>query len=121
MEITHLSDKAFATLVICEKTKQPFGVTVDPVGGKLKLVWAFKIDKEKAHREHFDATHVRGSIFLDKNFPGCPYCGSKEFVICGNCGANSCYHGQRMWTCPSCGNVGEVISVDSIDLEGGGF
>lgn len=121
MAITHISPEAFATMGMCEENKKPFGITIDPCGRDLKFVWAFKIDKEKAHREHFNGKKVNGSISLDENFPGCPYCGSKQFIICGKCGTISCYHGQKQFTCPSCGAHGEVTTVDSIDIKGGGF
>ncbi|GJG69115.1 hypothetical protein PRLR6025_25840 [Prevotella lacticifex] len=121
MAITHIGPDAFATMGMCEEAKKPFGITIDPKGKNLNFVWAFKIDKEKAHREHFDEKHVNGSISIDENFPGCPYCGSKQFIICGNCGTISCYHGQKQFTCPNCGAHGEVTTVDSIDIKGGGF
>lgn len=121
MAITHISKDAFAVLAVCEETKRPFGITIDPSGSNLKFVWAFNIDKAKAHREHFDEKHVRGGISLDTNFPGCPHCGSKQFIICGNCGTVCCYHGQNMFTCPNCGAKGEVTQVEAVDLKGGGF
>lgn len=30
--MTGLSDKAFATMAVCEETKRPFGITVDYIG-----------------------------------------------------------------------------------------
>jgi len=121
MAITPVSKEAFAVLAACEETKKSFGITIDPKGRDLKFVWAFKIDREKAHKEKFDSHHVKGAIRLDDNFPGCPYCHSKNFYLCGNCGAVVCYHGQKSVTCPLCGNVGEVQYVESIDLKGGGL
>ena len=58
MAITPITKEAFAVLAMCEETKKPFGITIDPKGQTLKFVWAFKIDKEKAHREHFDSQKV---------------------------------------------------------------
>lgn len=120
MSITPLSNKAFATLAACEKTKKLFAITVDPIGRELKFVWAFRIDRDKAHREKFDAHHVQGIITNDKNFPGCPYCQSKDFWIC-NCGTVVCWHGQKRVTCPNCGYTGGLEFVESIDLKGGGL
>lgn len=121
MAITPITKEAFAVLAMCEETKKPFGITIDPKGKTLKFVWAFKIDKEKAHREHFDSQKVRGSIVLDDNFQGCPHCHSKHFYICSGCGTISCYHGQRHVTCPSCCASGEIQAVESIELKGGGY
>ena len=121
MAITPVSKEAFAVLAVCEETKKTFGITVDPHGNELKFVWAFKIDREKAKREHFDANHVKGMIKIDDNYPGCPYCHENNFYLCGNCGTVVCYHGQRSVTCPSCGNSGEVQVAENFDLKGGGF
>ena len=121
MAITPVSKEAIAVLAVCEETKKSFGITIDPKGRELRFIWAFKIDKEKAHREKFDAHNVKGAIVLDKNFPGCPYCHTKHFYICGYCGTVVCFHGQNVVTCPSCGNTGEIQYVESFDLKGGGL
>ncbi|MEE3415053.1 MAG: TerY-C metal binding domain-containing protein [Prevotella sp.] len=121
MAITKLSQNAFAVMATCEETKKPFGITVDPERNNLKFVWAFKIDKDKAHREGFDKRNVRGGITYDTNFPGCPHCGAKQFYVCGNCNSVVCYHGQKHVVCPSCGMQGEIQTVESIDLRGGGY
>lgn len=119
--ISELSEDAFAVMAACEETKQPFGITVDRISQRqYKFVWAFKIDKEKAHREGYDARNVTSNVVLDENYPGCPYCGSKEFYIC-SCGKIVCYHGQRIVTCPSCGQRGRITSVSEINLTGGGY
>ena len=85
-----------------------------------KFVWAFKIDKDKAHREGYDEHSVTGSVEIDSEYPGCPYCGSKQFYICG-CGKIICYHGERVVTCPSCGQRGEITTVSEINIKGGGY
>ena len=121
MAITPVSKKAFAVLAVCEETKMSFGITVDPQGKNLKFVWAFKIDREKAHRENFDANHVSGMVTLDSNYPGCPYCHTKRFYVCGSCGAVVCYHGQKTVTCPTCGCSGDVEIAENFDLKGGGY
>ena len=44
-------------MAVCEEVKKPFGITVDYVGPRqYKFVWAFKIDKDKAHREGVRST-----------------------------------------------------------------
>ena len=117
-----LSEKAFATLAGCEKTKRFFGITVDEeLPGLYRFVWSFKIDKDKAMREGYDSKKVTGTFFLDENYPGCPYCESKEFVVCGRCGKVMCWHRQPIVTCPHCGNTAPVKSVDTLDIKGGGF
>ncbi len=121
MEIEKISEEAFAILAQCEETRRPFGITVDPYKGNLKFVWAFKIDKAKAHREGFDSKKVHGTISLAQHFPGCPYCGEKRFYICGNCNSVVCWHGQERVTCPNCHKSGTLEAADSFDLRGGGY
>ncbi len=121
MNITPLSDEAFAIIAQCNEANKSYGITVDPYKGNIKFVWAFKIDKEKAHREGFDEHHIHGSVSVDENFNGCPYCGAKQFYICGNCGSVVCYHGEKSVTCPSCGQHGEIEKVDAVDLKGGDY
>lgn len=120
--MTTLSDEAFAVMAACEKTKQFFGITVDKIRkGQYKFVWTFKIDKEKAHREGYDQTSVKGNVALDAEYPGCPYCGEKRFIICSSCNTFFCHHGQEFVTCPTCGASGNVASVEQVNLKGGGF
>ena len=118
--ITPISKEAFAVLANCEECKKPFGVTIDPQGQNLKFVWAFKIDKAKAHRERFDRNRVSGNIIYDPYFPGCPYCHTKQFWIC-SCGSLNCWHGQMTATCPSCGTTGTLEFTNKFELRGGGY
>lgn len=118
-----LSEDAFAILAGCEEARgKTFGITVDKVSnGDWKLVWPFKIDRDKAKREGFTEKQISGQITLDPDYPGCPYCGSKEFYVCNSCGNVACYHGKEYVTCPHCGNKGQIISVEKVNLKGGGF
>lgn len=117
--MTFLSDDAFAIMAVCPEANKFYGITVDYIStNKFKFVWAFKVDREKAHREGYDAKRVHGSVELDSEYPGCPYCKTNRFVFCG-CGAVICWHGQHVVQCPNCGAKGEVSSVSSVDLKGG--
>ena len=121
-EITPLSKDAFVTMAMCEECKKPFGITVDKMSkGLYKFVWSFKINAEKAHREGYDVTHVKGEVIEDVNYKGCPHCGTKQWYICNNCGTIVCYHGQLNVTCPKCGTSGEITSVDEVEIKGGGY
>lgn len=120
--MTNLSEEAFAVMAACEESKQYFGITVDKVcNGRYKFVWPFKIDKERAHREGYDSKNVNGTVELDAEYPGCPYCGEKRFVICSNCHHFFCWHGQSHVTCPNCKSSGTITNVENINLKGGGY
>ncbi len=116
-----LSDKAFAVMAMCEETKQPFGITVDPKEGYSVFSWAFKVKVGQASREGYDKTRVKGGVMYAPDFNGCPYCGSKSFYICARCGKVVCYHEQEYVTCPNCGNASSVRPQKSVDLSGEGF
>lgn len=108
-------------MALCPKSHQNFGITVDSIArNHYRFVWTFKIDAAKAHREGYDTQNVHGSIEIDSEFPGCPYCKSKQYIFC-TCGAVYCWHGQRVTTCPKCGASGEVTVATSVNLKGGGF
>ncbi len=119
--MTNLSNNAFAIVCYCPESKRQYGITVDLIGPKLySLIWAFKINMDKAKREGFDKTTVQGNIQTDENYPGCPYCGTKQIVVCA-CGGIICYHGERTITCPKCNMTGAVTEVDGVTIKGGGY
>lgn len=118
--MTPVSDKAFAVMAICPEAKKYYGITVDYLRkNAYKFVWAFKVDKDKAKREWYASKRVYGNVEPDSEYPGCPYCKSKHFIFC-SCGSVMCWH-ERIVTCPSCGQTGEISLVSSVDLHGGGL
>lgn len=120
--MTPLSKNAFAVLGMCSRVNQPFGMTVDPISrSQMKIVWAFKISADKARREGYDKTSMRGSVVFDDEFPGCPYCESHDFYVCGNCGTVVCFNNEEHVKCPKCGNESDVVVSDEINLSGGGM
>ena len=49
MNFTPVSKEAFAVLAACSRSREYFGISVDPVGKRqFKLVWAFKMTKDQA-------------------------------------------------------------------------
>lgn len=119
--MSKLNKDAFAVMAMCERTRENFGITVNPQGRELVLTWAFKISAAQGRREGYEKKKVSGAVSLDDDFNGCPYCGSKRFYKCLKCGKMVCYHGQQMVTCPSCGITSGLKTVSSIDLSGGGY
>mgnify|MGYP002626797834 FL=1 len=119
-----LPEEAFVTMGICPKCKKPFGITVDKADERRNeyvFVWAFKVNAEQAHREGYDTKSVHGSVALDDEYPGCPYCEERHFYTCGKCGSIVCWHGEREVVCPKCGTSGLVTEVETLDLKGGGY
>lgn len=109
----------------CAKNKKMFGVTTEKREGAWHFVWAFKLREDVARREKFDSSKIDGgATCTDEKYPGCPYCGARGFIHCGSCGGICCFTGEEnRFTCPHCGNSGEVAHEgwDGISLSGGGF
>lgn len=119
--MSKLSNKAFAIMAMCEETKKPFGITVEPKEGYCVFNWAFKIKPGQGAREGYDKTHVKGGVMYSPEFNGCPHCGAKSFYICTHCGKVVCFHQQEYVKCPNCGKAGTLQSSESVDLSGGGI
>ena len=112
---------AKVALAKCQKSKQLFGIRMEQKGyGTWELTWAFALDARYARKEGYDKESVNGSFSCGPEYPGCPYCGSRQWVKC-TCGKLGCWHGEGMFTCPWCGRSGEVVSVESMSIEGGGM
>jgi hypothetical protein len=113
-----------ATVIMakCQRSKKAFGIRAEKIKKEWHFTWAFPIDERAAKREGYDATTVKGSITIDDEYPGCPHCGCKSFVQCGNCNKIGCSGEERIYKCPFCGNQGEISYCDSFDnIKGGGF
>ena len=112
-----------ATVVLarCNKTKKLYGMRVEKRGNDWVRTWAFPIDEQKAKHEGFEANKVSGSMNAVDDYPGCPYCGQKNFVHC-ICGKISCWGDEsNIFTCPWCGQTGEVQIAENFDVKGGGY
>jgi len=110
----------------CSENKKSFGIRIEQRGRDWVRTWAFPMDERKAKREKFDANAVTGSMNADDEYPGCPHCGAKGFVQCG-CGKIGCNGGIRdcgdyaEYTCPWCGDTGELQNADSFDVSSGDY
>lgn len=112
-----MNKKAVIALCKCGESHKAFGVRFEQMTeSSWTYTWAFKINEKSAKREGYDATVINGNIEPSDDYPGCPYCGSKYFMICG-CGKLNCniLIGNKA-TCNWCGETGTVS-----DYAGGGF
>jgi hypothetical protein len=106
-----------ATVIIakCGKTQKIYGIRVERRNKDWYKTWAFKINEKSAKREGFDKTVINGKFNADKEYNGCPYCHSSEFIKCG-CGKISCWNGEKIVKCSWCGAKGEISIVDKVEL-----
>ncbi|GHO82275.1 TerY-C metal binding domain-containing protein [Dictyobacter formicarum] len=95
----------------CAQQKKGFCIRLEEkVLGQWFADWAFTIQEQQVRREGYDSNEINGSILLDKDYPGCPYCESVSIVLCRACDKVACYDGSNSKAiCPWCGNHGEII------------
>jgi hypothetical protein len=105
----------------CPKNQKYFGMRIEQRGNDWVRTWAFSIDEQKAKHEGYDSNKVTGSMNTVDDYRGCPHCGSMGFVQC-SCGKISCWSSEvSRFTCPWCGQSGEVTAAESFDVSGGGY
>lgn len=114
--------EAAIILQMCPKKNQAFAVRTQKMeDNDWYRTWAFPITPKRASREGYDRTPVRGNLFITDDFPGCPHCGSNNFLQCGTCKKISCWNGEEKMVCPWCktklNNI--VTATDAFDLSGG--
>ena len=103
--------EAKVILARCERNKKLFGMRIEKQETNRNswlMNWAFQIDEDKARSEGFDSERVLGNIDITNDYPGCPYCESAGFVVCGNCGRLCCWSDSSNHTCAWCGVTGRV-------------
>ncbi len=108
--------EAQVALAKCREGKKIYGVRMEKTSQGWKYDWAFALSEGRANAEKYSGTKIKGSIYPDPEYPGCPYCGARSFVICG-CGRLNCNnYGENEFVCGWCGAKGELV-----DYKGEGF
>lgn len=113
--------EARIALCKCKESKKIYGVRFEKVDGGWKYTWAFPVKSDTARREGYESTVLTGNLILDPNYNGCPYCGTKYFVVCGDCQRLNCNVGvtDRV-TCDWCGKSGQIGDYDGAGVASGG-
>ncbi len=114
--------EAAVLLAKCQRTKKIYGIRTQRMSdGDWWRTWAFPVDESRAHKEGYDATRVQGNLYCTEEYPGCPYCRTKGFVLCNRCKKISCWNGENQLTCPWCENdMNNIVSAtEKFDLSGG--
>jgi hypothetical protein len=105
----------------CSKTKKLYGIRIEQRKKDWVRTWAFAIDEKRVKHEGFDTNTVTGSMNATDDFPGCPYCKSKSFVVC-TCQKIGCWNGvEYYYSCPWCNFKGEVGTAENISISGGSY
>ena len=115
-----------ATVLIdkCGECRKMYGIRTEKRDvDEWYCTWAFPIEEKHARNEKYTDNKVVGSIYMDEDYPGCPYCGGESWVQCGECDSLTCWgHEREMenpeFTCAWCDHTSEVVSADTFELNG---
>lgn len=117
----HRGPEAKIALCKCKEAKKTYGVRMEGSGDEWITTWAFPIEEDTAKREGYDATILKGMLGKTPDYPGCPYCGTKHFVVCGNCKRLNCnIVTGNTFTCDWCGFTGSLSNYDGQGVASGG-
>ena len=116
-----IKKEATIALCKCKETHKIYGVRFEKTStSSWKYTWAYPIKEAVAKREGYDGTVIIGDIEPDDEYPGCPYCGAKFFVVC-SCGKLNCNVGNvKRFICEWCGLSGALIEYDGFGIKSGG-
>lgn len=103
-------NEARIALCKCNTSHKIRGVRFEKVSDGWMYNWTFWIKKGMESGEQYDKTIMKGNLICAPEYPGCPACGSKTFLICSECGKLSC--DSECPTCQWCGNTGELRVYD---------
>ena len=113
-----------ARIAMCkckEAIGKTYGVRFQRSGADWKYTWAFEMEESSAKREGYDNTEIMGNIYPDKEYPGCPWCGARAFVVCGRCHNLNCnVSAGGAFKCEWCGMVGELGGFGGDGIASGG-
>lgn len=108
----------------CTKANKPIGVRVQRMeDGDWWRTWAFKINPRSAADEGYDKNEIEGNLEITEEYPGCPYCGTKNLIQCGNCQKLSCWNGEDKLKCPWCDFMMDeiVTATEKLSVTGDSF
>ena len=113
--------KAVVVLCRCGEVHKTYGIRAEESDANgWCFTWAFPIKESAAKREGYDKTSVGGNLLLSEDYPGCPYCRQKSFVVC-SCGHISCKVLKKdRFTCEWCGESAELTEYSGERIQAGG-
>lgn len=117
-----MKTEAVIALCKCGETHKTYGVRFERTEDACwRYTWAFEINPKVAKREGYDSANISGSIVPSDDYPGCPHCGRKYFMVC-SCGKLNCniINDGGTATCNWCGSTGTISGYDGTGFTAGG-
>ena len=113
--------EAKIALCRCKEAKKVYGVRMEKAGEMWYSTWAFPVELSRAKREEYDSTVLIGKLGMTKDYNGCPFCGTKTFIICESCKKLNCnIVKDETFLCEWCGSVGTLVTYDGTGIASGG-
>ncbi len=113
--------EAKVALAKCREGRKAYGVRFEKTSIGWMYNWAFTLSEDRAKAEKYGTTKLKGVIYPDDEYPGCPYCGARTFVVCGTCGKLNCNNtDEKVVTCEWCGAKGELTDYDGDGIDSSG-
>lgn len=113
--------EAKVALAKCRESKKIYGVRMEKTSLGWKYDWAFTLNDGRAKKEGYGDTKLVGNIYPDQEYPGCPYCNARTFIVCGTCGKLNCNNtDEKVFSCQWCGATGELIDYDGAGISSSG-
>lgn len=102
--------EAQVALAKCNESRKIYGVRMEKSSLGWMYNWAFALSDKRAKAENYEGTVIEGKIFPSSDYPGCPYCGTRFFVICTSCRRLNCNNTSsgKAFVCNWCGAKGEL-------------
>lgn len=117
----HTKIEAQVALCKCQEGRSIYGVRMEKTSLGWKYDWAFKISEGRAKSEGYNSADIKGMVYPAPEYPGCPYCKTKTFIVCGACGKLNCNNQTgNMFTCGWCGAQGVLTNYDGAGIRGAG-
>ena len=101
------------------KEKRLYGIRMQKQQNVWMMTWAFPIDEGKAVSEGYNEVKLVGNFVPSQKYNGCPFCHTKNFLLCDECGHVSCYNQEKYAVCQWCGNTGETQVQEEMTVTGG--
>lgn len=113
-------NEAVVVLAKCAEGHKTYGIRTEKTGShRWRLTWAFPIKESSAKREGYDKTSIGGQFEHAPEYPGCPYCGQRNFTVC-TCGHVNCTILRNgVFTCEWCGRTGTIEDYSGQAIKAG--
>lgn len=105
----------------CGQSGRLYGIRIEERNNDWVMTWAFPLKEDIAKREGYDSIRVHGSFRAVDDYPGCPFCHTNGFIVCGKCGKISCYNNEELSKCEWCGNMSKAVASDCLKVTSGEY